>query len=158
MASSGRPLAATRELPRDGPRDIENGLFASRAPRGRLAAAREPANRRPGAAAINIEDEEGCADLPLPPATVVSVEDGTFLGAVEDRRRVRPWAADLPDGSESLPTGTHHDGNEIRRSQADGLVGAGGRTTFRAAGVLAQPLLVPFASEERGSHARNAAG
>ena len=97
---------------------------------------------------------------------VVSVEDGTFLGAMEDRRCIRPWAADLPDitaehlmdGSERLSTGTHHDGNEIRRSCADGLVGAGGRTTFHAAGVLAQPLLVPFTSEERGSCARNAAG
>ena len=50
------PLAENRPRQEMTSRDIESGHLASRGPRGHLAAARKPANRRPSAA---IKDEEG---------------------------------------------------------------------------------------------------
>ena len=109
-----------------------------------------------------------CTDLPIPPALVVSVTDNTTIfggGSTIDRPYIRPWATDLPkvtvehlnDGGKRLGSVTFYDGNEIRRSYADGI--PSGKITFNSASnSTTQPLLIPFLLEERESYARNVAG
>lgn len=94
-----------------------------------------------------------CADLPLPPAIV--------------QPEIRPWASDLPevtvehllDNNTRLSSVIFFNGNEIRRSYADGLnMNTNGTISYHIASKNAtESVLVPFLLEERESYARNAA-
>lgn len=105
-----------------------------------------------------------CTDLSLPPALVVMsnrIADG-------GKEPIRPWPIDLPnvtveylmDGDVRLSSVIFSDGDEVRRSYADGLMNvAGDVITFHAVGTSAPlPLLVPFLDVERRSYAENDAG
>ncbi|KAL7453061.1 hypothetical protein ACHAWC_004746 [Mediolabrus comicus] len=110
-----------------------------------------------------------CNDLPLPPPLVVSTssaDEAPFQG----RPLIRPWPSDLPDvtvehlmdNNTRLSSVTFYNGNEIRRSYADGLMNANGKITenitFHVPTKTSHPTpLVPFLIEERESYARNVA-
>ena len=95
-----------------------------------------------------------CDDLPLPPPFVT-----------ENRAPIKPWASDLPnvtvehlmDNNTRLSSVTFYEGNEIRRSYADGLMNTNGRITFHVPSKSRPTALVPFLLEERESYARNVA-
>jgi hypothetical protein len=89
-----------------------------------------------------------CKDLPLPPAMVAP--------------EIRPWAHDLPgvtvehlmDNITRLSSVTFLNGNEFRRSYADGLMNTNDIISFHFDSL---DVLVPFLSEERESYAQNRA-
>ncbi len=110
-----------------------------------------------------------CDDLPLPPPFVRSssfANETSFQGtATENRPLIRPWALDLPDvtvehlmdNNTRLSTVMFYDGNEIRRSYADGLMNTNGKISFHVPSKSRPTALVPFLLEERESYARNMA-
>ena len=108
--------------------------------------------------------ERNCSDLSLPPAQAASTQ--IFDG--NGRQPIRPWPIDLPnvtvehlmDGEARLSSVMFSNGDEVRRSYADGLMNvAGDAITFYSAGTSApQPLLLPFLEVERRSYAENVAG
>ena len=111
-----------------------------------------------------------CSDMLLPPPFVFDRFDAITNHTLQTADIYTPWAEDFPnlnvehivnDGGKRLSSVVYDDGNEIRRSYADGLLQMDDNAvTYSIPSLLPnhQQKLVPFLVEERLSFRSNRAG
>jgi len=111
-----------------------------------------------------------CSDMIMPPPFVFDRFDDITNHTLRTAAMYAPWAVDFPnltvehilnEGGTRLSSVVYDDGNELRRSYADGLLKVDGNViTYSIPSLLPnlQRKLVPFLFEERISFRSNTAG